>query len=113
MIKFCPECSSLLKKRTISGKSYFICRCGYQKETSPNESEIKNSIQKKKDALLEKNLIIVTNEDKIFVHPKVNKICDKCGHKEAEAWQEQTRSADEPSTSFFRCMKCRFTWREY
>ncbi len=113
MIKFCPECSSLLKKRIISGKSYLICRCGYQKENSQNESEIKNSIQKKKDALLEKNLIIVSNEDKISVHPKVIQICEKCGHKEAEAWQEQTRSADEPSTSFFRCMKCKFTWREY
>ncbi|MFX1287916.1 MAG: transcription factor S, partial [Promethearchaeota archaeon] len=26
---------------------------------------------------------------------------------------EQTRSADEPSTSFFRCLECKHTWREY
>ncbi|MCJ7650052.1 MAG: transcription factor S, partial [Candidatus Lokiarchaeota archaeon] len=52
-------------------------------------------------------------EDKIIVHPIVSKYCPKCNHKEAEAWQEQTRSADEPSTSFFKCIKCKHTWREY
>ena len=25
----------------------------------------------------------------------------------------QTRSADEPTTRFYRCQKCKFTWREY
>jgi DNA-directed RNA polymerase subunit M len=70
------------------------------------------SIEKKKEAL-EKNLIIVKKDDKISVLLKVKETCPKCDNNEAETWQMQTRSADEPSTHFFRCLKCKFTWREY
>jgi DNA-directed RNA polymerase subunit M len=68
---------------------------------------------KEKGEALEKNLIIVKKDDKISVLPKVKEICPKCNHNEAETWQQQMRSADEPSTHFFRCLKCKFTWREY
>lgn len=70
------------------------------------------SVQKKREAL-ERNLIIVKKEDKISVLLKVKNNCLKCGHNEAETWQLQMRSADEPSTHFFRCLKCKYTWREY
>ncbi|MHA2127645.1 MAG: hypothetical protein ACW99E_20280 [Promethearchaeota archaeon] len=40
-------------------------------------------------------------------------ICPKCKNKLAETWQTQMRSADEPSTHFFRCTQCKHTWREY
>ena len=84
--------------------------CGHQEviEVFLDDKEV----QKKKDAL-EKNLIIVKKEDKISVLPKVKEICPKCDNNEAETWQMQMRSADEPSTHFFRCLKCKFTWREY
>ena len=96
----------------MSDKSLLICKCGYQKEIQNKEDKIKKEIQKKKDAL-NKEVIVVNSFDKISVLPKVAKICPKCENKEAEAWQEQTRGADEPSTSFFRCLKCKYTWREY
>jgi len=112
MVEFCPECSNLLRKMSDNGNSYLTCRCGYEKELIINNDEVLNEVQKKKNALKE-NLIVVSEDDKVSVHPKVTKICSKCGNKEAEAWQEQTRSADEPSTSFFKCTKCKFTWREY
>jgi DNA-directed RNA polymerase subunit M len=28
-------------------------------------------------------------------------------------WMLQTRSADEATTQFFRCTKCKHTWRNY
>ena len=112
MVEFCPECSSLLRKKRINGKIYLECKCGFQKEENVSEEEIQHKIQEKKDSL-KKNLIIVSNDDKIAVHPKVTRTCPKCKNEEAETWQEQTRSADEPSTSFFRCTKCKYTWREY
>jgi len=39
--------------------------------------------------------------------------CTKCGHDEAVWWMFQTRSADEPTTRFYRCAKCKYTWRDY
>ncbi|MBD3195836.1 MAG: transcription factor S [Candidatus Lokiarchaeota archaeon] len=112
VVDFCPECGSLLRKRTKDGTKYLVCKCGFEEELELDKKELEKKIQKKKEDL-EKNLIIVNQEDKISVHPTVNRICPKCGHDKAEAWQEQTRSADEPSTSFFRCLKCKHTWREY
>ncbi len=69
------------------------------------------SIKKKKEAL-ERNLIIVKKDDKISILPKVKEICPKCDHNEAETWQTQMRSSDEPSTHFFRCIECKHTWRQ-
>jgi len=112
MVHFCPECSSLLRKKKINGIYLLACRCGYEEENISHEADLKKKIEKKKYAM-RKSLIVIKEEDKIIVHPIVSKYCPKCNHKEAEAWQEQTRSADEPSTSFFKCIKCKHTWREY
>ena len=46
-------------------------------------------------------------------NPTVKIDCEKCGHDEAVAWMFQTRSADEPTTRFYRCQKCKYTWRDY
>lgn len=40
--------------------------------------------------------------------------CPKCRHKRASYFQLQTRSSDEPMTTFLKCLnrKCRNRWRE-
>ena len=43
--------------------------------------------------------------------PTIKIECEKCGNDEAVWWMLQTRSADEPTTQFYRCSKCRYTWR--
>ena len=111
MVEFCPKCSNLLRKRRIDDKIFLICKCGYQKELKTDNNKIEKRIQEKKGEL-EKNLLIISEEDKITVHPKTKKICPKCNNVEAETWQVQIRSSDEPSTHFFRCIKCKYTWRE-
>ena len=45
--------------------------------------------------------------------PTIKIECEKCGNDEAVWWMLQTRSADEPTTQFYRCTKCRYTWRNY
>ena len=45
--------------------------------------------------------------------PVVAEVCTKCGNKTAYFWTAQTRSADEAETKFFKCTKCKHTWREY
>jgi len=111
MVEFCPECSNLLRKKRDDDKFFLICKCGYQREIVNDEDNGNLNLQKKKIAL-ENNLIIISEEDKISVHPMVKKDCPKCKHIEAETWQVQIRSSDEPSTHFFRCTKCKYTWRE-
>ena len=45
--------------------------------------------------------------------PSIEVECEKCGHNKADWWTLHTRSADEPTTQFFRCVKCEYTWRNY
>ena len=111
MVEFCPECSNLLRKKKVMEKYYLVCKCGYERELEPDKKKIKDNIQKKKKAL-EKNLVILSEEDKISANPKTRKECPKCGNIEAETWQVQIRSSDEPSTHFFKCISCKHTWRE-
>ena len=111
MPDFCPECDNLLRKKNENGKIFLICKCGFQKELEQNSEKLNSSIQKKKKEL-EKKLIIISEEDKVSVHLKTKKNCPKCGFTKAETWQVQIRGADEPMTHFFKCVKCKYTWRE-
>ncbi|MFX1419052.1 MAG: transcription factor S [Promethearchaeota archaeon] len=111
MVEFCPECSNLLRKKKVDDKSFLACKCGYERELKPDIVKKEKSLQKKKKAL-EKNLVILSEEDKISANPKTKKECPKCTNMEAETWQVQIRSSDEPSTHFFKCTSCKYTWRE-
>lgn len=35
--------------------------------------------------------------------------CDKCGNEEMYFWTLQLRSADEGSTVYYECVKCKLT----
>ncbi len=113
MVDFCPECSNLLRKKMKEGRHYLTCKCGYERgQNSRNEKDLSKIIKKKSEAL-KNNLIIVSNKEKILIHPETSKICPRCGYKRAVYWQEQLFSADEPMVSFFRCLNCNIVWREY
>jgi len=58
----------------------------------------------------EKTVVI---EEELKIGVKVKAVCPECGYNEAYYWEVQTRSADEPTTAFFRCVRCGYTWREY
>lgn len=51
--------------------------------------------------------------DGVSTLPTIKIDCEKCGNDEAVWWMLQTRSADEPTTQFYRCTKCKYTWRDY
>lgn len=78
------------------------CACGYKEEGNMNLTE------KGKEA---KEVTVV--EKQVEVHPIEDSTCPKCNNTKAYAWQQQTRSADEPETRFFKCTKCEHQWREY
>jgi len=37
--------------------------------------------------------------------------CNKCGKNECSYYLQQTRSADEPMTTFVTCLNCSFRWK--
>ena len=99
---FCPECGSLLMPKQVKGKSVKACSCGYEEGGSLEFNE------KKK---VRGDIAVIEKEEEI--HPITKEDCPKCGHDEARWWTVQTRSADEPETKFFKCTKCKRTWRDY
>ncbi len=96
---FCIKCGSLMMPKDGKMK----CNCGYVK------SEGKITDKKKKNV----NIEIVEENSNNHVLPKIKYECKKCGYHEAYFWTVQTRSADEPETQFYKCVKCNNTHREY
>ncbi|MEM0446350.1 MAG: transcription factor S [Candidatus Nitrosocaldus sp.] len=109
-MRFCPKCGMrLVQGKGSDGTTRLTCRkCGYDEmviNPSTNTSKMKE----------EKPLIQVVGEEEgdISVMPTIKIPCPKCGHDTAVWWMLQTRSADEPTTQFYRCVKCNHTWRHY
>lgn len=103
-MKFCPNCEVKLKK---DGGKLKCTKCNYV------EGEV-SAPQKKviKEKSTEPFNVFAENEGEEAL-PTIKIECESCGHDEAVWWMLQTRSADEPTTQFYRCVKCRNTWRNY
>lgn len=86
------------------GKNILSCSCGYKKENS-EEIKIKEVNEKEKE-------VEIADEEQ-SLEPLIDAECPKCRHGKAHNWIVQTRAADEPPTRFFKCEKCKHTWREY
>jgi DNA-directed RNA polymerase subunit M len=98
-MQFCPKCGIRLKKG--------ICqKCGYTESEAKQDTKKKSHEQKSELTVLDPNEITETL-------PTITIDCEKCDNREAVWWMLQTRSADEPTTQFFRCTKCNHTWRNY
>ncbi|MGI0086973.1 MAG: transcription factor S [Nitrosotalea sp.] len=103
-MKFCPKCNARLK--LADSESEFVCpKCGY--------SEKGTKTAKKAKAEDRSTINILDEKEKKETLPVIKIECTKCGHNEAVWWMLQTRSADEPTTQFYRCVSCSYTWRNY
>ena len=104
-MKFCPKCEVKLKK----GDSGLECsKCGYVEGEKVTKK--KKTITKDEPDF---SLLAFEGNEGEDTNPTVKIDWEKCGHGEAVAWMFQTRSADEPTTRFYRCQKCKYTWRDY
>lgn len=101
-MKFCPNCEVRLKK-TDSGLQ--CPKCDYSEGQSGSTKKV---IQEERS-----EFNVLDEADGKEALPTIKIDCEKCGHTEAVWWMLQTRSADEPTTQFYRCTKCNFTWRNY
>jgi len=101
-MEFCPRCGSVLIEKR---KNFGCARCGY---TAKEKIKIQST-----EKMKEKKEIGVIKEKDTDVFPVTSETCPKCGNKEAYFWSAQTRSGDEAETHFFKCTKCKHSWREY
>jgi len=106
-LEFCPTCEALLKKKN----NELICStkdCGYTKKIGKSVKE--------KPGELDPDFLVMGESDMRKDQGLKSTIkidCEKCHNKEGVWWSLQTRSADEPETRFYRCVKCNHTWRDY
>lgn len=103
-MKFCPKCEIKLKN---SDSGLQCSKCGYTE--GEKVKPVKTVIEQEPD---ESILTFEGNEGEESL-PTIKMDCAKCGHDEVVWWMFQTRSADEPTTQFYRCLKCKYTWRNY
>ena len=107
LMQFCPKCGGILLPKKEGNNTIMKCmKCNYKSkdvETTTFSEKIK-----------EKTKVEVVDEEQDFSHlPLVEEECPKCKSKKAYHWSIQTRASDEPETKFFKCKKCKHTWRDY
>lgn len=105
-IEFCDKCGSIMIPVKKGKSSYIKCRgCGREMRKEMKNLRIVEEKTRSKG-------VVVIEKDSIPL-PLTDKECPKCENDRAYWWMQQTRSADEPPTQFFKCEKCKHTWREY
>ena len=104
-MKFCPKCEVKLKK---DGSDLKCSKCGYVEGGNASTQQKKIVEEDSTEAFN----VFAENEGEEAL-PTIEIECENCGNNEAVWWMLQTRSADEPTTQFYRCTKCKNTWRNY
>ena len=101
-MKFCPKCKTRLRHM----EGVLICpKCEYREDGSAPAPKPTTQVMSEFNVLSE--------DDQKEILPTTTINCPKCSHDKAAWWMLQTRSADEPTTQFYRCVMCEHTWRDY
>ncbi|KUO41759.1 MAG: DNA-directed RNA polymerase subunit M [Candidatus Hadarchaeum yellowstonense] len=107
-MQFCPKCGRLMLPKKEKDRVVLVCSsCGHV----VREEKVEGYSVVKRGTAAE-DIVVVEDEVKTGL-PTAKVRCPGCGHDRAYWWMRQTRSADEPTTRFYRCAKCGKVWREY
>lgn len=108
MFLFCPNCGTHLTLQVgpETGVNEFACKtCSYA-------YEVKKRIISRKYPTLKEVDEVLSDAGAWINADLTDEKCPKCEHPKAYFMQQQTRSADEPMTIFYRCQNCTFRWKE-
>ena len=101
-MEFCHKCGSII---LVKDDKAICAACGVRLQKKP-KIEASERVEKRET-------IAVINEESENTYPVVDMVCPKCKNKSAYFWTMQTRSSDESETKFYKCTKCKHTWRKY
>jgi transcription factor S len=102
-MEFCERCGAILLEK--DGRP--ICAgCGYRPR---KKIKVEASEKIKKT----EGVVVIKESDEEAAYPIVDMKCEKCKNKKAYFWTRQTRAGDESETKFYKCTKCKHTWRVY
>ncbi|CAN1157103.1 DNA-directed RNA polymerase III subunit RPC10 [Linum perenne] len=111
-MEFCPTCGVLLRYElpNMGQPARFYCR------TCPYICSIQGRVKIKRKLQLAKKEFepVFTLDDMMKGGSETEATCPHCNFGKARFQQVQTRSADEPATTFYFCLneKCSRMWRE-
>ncbi|KAG0206517.1 DNA-directed RNA polymerase III subunit RPC10 [Mortierella sp. GBA30] len=105
---FCPTCSNLLLVQSDGAQQQLYC------QTCPYIYPVVKTIVQRK-TLDRKQVDDVLGGDEAWANvDQTEASCPRCEHDRAYYMQIQTRSADEPMTTFYKCceLQCGWQWKE-
>src|SRR5438445_1050668 len=86
-----------------------VCRkCGREYKIAGEKLVISETIPTQK-----KGIVVMGKEEMSSELPSTKIVCPNCEFGQAFWWMQQTRTADEPPTLFYRCKRCGYSWRSY
>ncbi|XP_050027634.1 DNA-directed RNA polymerase III subunit RPC10-like [Dermacentor andersoni] len=108
MIRFCPTCANMLYVDRGEDGFYFACH------TCPFVYYIKSCIRTRVYTRLKDVDDVLGGAAAWENVDSTEEVCPRCGHRRAFFMQIQTRSADEPMTTFYKCCnpECGHQWKE-
>ena len=107
MLMFCPTCANILG---VEGPTCLRFSCS----TCPYVHNVKRKIGNKMYPKLKEVDDVLGGAAAWENVDATEAECPKCSHKKAFFMQIQTRSADEPMTTFYKCCSptCGHRWRD-
>lgn len=109
MLLFCPTCANVLVVEEGTGSSSYQFAC----KTCPFIYSITKKISDKRYPKLKEVDDVLGGESAWANVDSIDEKCPKCDHPKAYFMQLQTRSADEPMTTFYKCCGCGHRWKEW
>ncbi len=103
---FC-ECGGLwTTKRTKEGRVMVCNNCG-------NTRPLTNLHMRFQAKNTENMQTVVIEQDRSDEQmPEITITCPKCGYTRAKYWTDVLQTDEYDETTFYRCMKCKYIWKE-
>lgn len=108
-MEFCPTCGKRLIPRPRAPKALYCKRCGYESELVEGKLSTTSGFA---DSANPGIVVLDRKTLNLRVYPLVNVNCPKCASKRAETWSRAVGSEEVAGITYYRCVSCRYTWRE-